>query len=78
MSIQQLHLKICRWIDWFLGQGQIESVFPFLLAQADQGDLKEVKRHYVYEQVQEFSKAIDEAYDVLLKAPYKVLRHDRP
>ena len=38
------------------------TVFPFLLAQADQGDLKEAKQRWEYDNYQEFRKAIDDAY----------------
>ena len=35
--------------------------FPFLLSQADQGDLEEVKKRDKYEEDPEFRKAIDDA-----------------
>ena len=38
------------------------TVFPFLLAQADQGDLEEVKKDGIYKKDQEFRKAIDGAF----------------
>ena len=54
------------------------TVFQFLLDQADQGDLEEVKKRDIYKEDPEFRKAIDDAYDALSKAPHKVPRHDRP
>ena len=44
MNIQRLHLKNMP-MDWLnLGRyDKSKMIFPFLLAQADQGDLKQVK-----------------------------------
>jgi len=55
-----------------------KAAFPFLLGQADQGDLEEAKKSALYKEDADFGKAIDEAYDALLKAPSKVPRHERP
>ena len=41
------------------------TVFPFLLDQADQGDLKEVKKLTNIRMIQEFRKAIDDAFQKL-------------
>ena len=51
------------------------TVFPFLLAQADQGDLEEVKQMWEYKEDQEFRKAIDDAFP---KAGPAGERHERP
>ena len=62
MSIQQLHPKdmpnglIDSW-----KHDNSKTVFPFLLTQADQGDLEEVKKRDKYKNDQEFRKAIDDA-----------------
>ena len=37
------------------------NTFPFILTQADQGDLEEIKKRGIYKKDQEFSKAIDDA-----------------
>ena len=50
-------------------------IFPFLLTQADQGDLEEVKKDDKYKEDQEFRKAIDDAFP---KAEPAGTRHDRP
>ena len=51
-----------------------QTVFPFLLAQADQGDLEEVKKCGKYKEDQEFRKAIDDAFP---KAEPAGARHER-
>ena len=51
------------------------TVFPFLLAQADQGDLEEVKQMWEYKKDQDFRKAIDDAFP---KAEPAGERHERP
>jgi len=53
-------------------------VFPFLVSQADQNDLKEVKTWNIYKEDQAFKKAIDAAENTLSKASYKLPRHARP
>ena len=74
MNIQQLHLReyanglIDSWNNDKL------TVFPFLLAQADQGDLEEVKKDDEYKEDQEFRKAIDDAFP---KAGPAGERHER-
>ena len=60
-------------LSWNYDKSMI--VFPFLLAQADQGDLKEVKKDGTYDEDPDFRKAID---DALSKAPLTGTRHDRP
>ena len=51
-----------------------KTVFPFLLTQADQGDLEKVKQMRKYKEDPEFRKAID---DALPKAPPAGTRHAR-
>ena len=51
------------------------NTFPFLLDQADQGDLEKVKRDDKYKKDPEFSKAID---DAISKAGPAGTRHARP
>ena len=50
------------------------TIFQFLLAQADQSDLKEVKQTWEYKKDQEFRKAIDGAFP---KPRPAVPRHER-
>jgi len=50
-------------------------VFSFLLSQADQGDLEEVKKSYKYKNDPKFSKVIDDAFP---RAEPAGSRHDRP
>jgi hypothetical protein len=51
------------------------KTFPFLLDQADQGDLEEVKERDKYKEDQEFSKVIDDAFP---RAEPAGSRHARP
>jgi hypothetical protein len=51
------------------------KTFPFLLAQADQGDLEQVKKDYKYKNDPEFRKVIDEAFS---GAGLAGARHSRP
>jgi hypothetical protein len=55
--------------------GKSKTTFPFLLSQADQGDLEEVKKRAKYKQDPKFSKAIDDAF---LKAEHAGARQNRP
>ena len=48
-------------VSWKDGNSK-KVVVPFLLTQADQGDLKEVKKYGEYEEYPEFRKAIDDAF----------------
>ena len=51
------------------------NTFPFLLSQADQGDLEKVKKHEEYKKDPEFSKVIDDAFP---RAEPARSRHARP
>ena len=42
--------------------GESNQVFPFLLEQADQGDLDAAKEEYVYKKYPKFRQAIDKAF----------------
>ena len=54
--------------------GKPNQVFPFLLEQADQGDLDKAKKKYAHEDYEKFRQAIDEA---LKTAPPAGSRHLR-
>ena len=56
------------------------QIFPFLLAQADQGDLEEVKKCDEYKEDPEFRKAIDDAFSKAEPAgrDMSVLNRERP
>ena len=45
-------------------KGKPNQVFPFLLKQADQGDLEKIKEGYVYGNQGKFCQVIDKAFDV--------------
>ena len=53
----------------------MKIAFPFLLAQADQGDLEKVKKYDKYKKDPKFSKAIDDAFP---RAEPAGSRHARP
>ena len=52
--------------------GKPNQVFPFLLEQADQGDLDTAKKRYADENYEKFRQAIDEAFKL---APPAGSRH---
>jgi hypothetical protein len=54
------------------------DVFRFLLEQADEEDLVEAKKTYLYEDDEKFREAIDEATSALSNGPSRVPRHARP
>jgi hypothetical protein len=54
------------------------DVFRFLLDQADEEDLVEAKKTYLYDEEEEYLKAIDGATSALSNDPSRVPRHDRP
>ena len=54
---------------------KLKIAFPFLLTQADQGDLEKVKEDDKYKNDPEFRKAIDDAFS---RAEPAGSRHDRP
>ena len=56
-------------------EGQPNQVFPFLLEQADQGDLAKAKEVYADEEYEQFSQAIDTAPKPV---PPAGTRHRRP
>ena len=51
-----------------------KMVFPFLVSQADQGDLGEAKKRVIYDQDPDFRKAID---DAMTTAPLAGMRRAR-
>ena len=80
--VEEFHEHPAITPKWY-GYGLITSwendkskmVFPFLLAQADQGDLEEVKKFHKYKNDPEFSKGIDDAFP---RAEPAGSRHARP
>ena len=61
--------------SWTYDESKI--AFPFLLSQADQGDLEEIKEHGIYKENQEFRKAIDDAFSKAEPAGSRLRRPKR-
>ena len=53
--------------------GKPNQVFPFLLKQADQGDLDLAKKGYAYGDYSKFHLAIDEAFKAALPAGSRII-----
>ena len=57
--------------------GKSNRVFPFLLKQADQGDVEAVKEEYACKEYPEFRQAIDEAFRTTAPAGSRIISDNR-
>ena len=65
--------RICCWIVCSWNDDEPNQVFPFLLEQADQGDLEAAKKRYAYERYPEFHQAIDKALETAPPAGSRII-----